>query len=208
MARSKYSNDFKAKVINEGLDKTYNKMHKAIYLKNERVVLEIDGEMFDSSNMGSAFFFASLKRNKYFDCAERLCSSSYKRFKRVSDKINDLVLSNNAIFITLTFNDKTLLSTNEATRRKYVARYLKTYANNYVANIDYGGKNGREHYHAVVDANLNLANWHRYGAIKVERIRSNDLDVKRVSKYVSKLTNHALKNKGNQSRLIYSRDIG
>lgn len=72
-----------------------------------------------------------------------------------------------------------------------------------------GLKNGREHYHAVVvpkNGNLELKQWHSYGAIKCERIRYKDNSEKRLATYISKLTNHAIKHTAKQNRIIYSRN--
>ena len=52
-------------------------------------------------------------------------------------------------FCTLTFGPEILASTTAETRAIYVKRFLKATFGAYVANLDYGGKNGREHYHAV-----------------------------------------------------------
>lgn len=62
-----------------------------------------------------------------------------------------MVGSGNAKFLTLTFNDSFFdRGTSEDTRRKYIRRFLKEQCQEYVANVDYGDKNGREHFHAIV----------------------------------------------------------
>ena len=131
-----------------------------------------------------------------------------KRRKRVASKIGNVVGFGGCLFLTLTFNDATLASTSEETRRKYVRRFLKASSAIYVANIDYGGKKGREHYHALVLAShIDLKPWHSYGAIDVEHVRTGEEDVVKVSKYVAKLSNHAMKcNDGVAPRIIYSRE--
>lgn len=140
------------------------------------------------------------------DCADRLNESKYRKSKKVRDKISKLVLSDNAIFITLTFNDNTLSKTSVLTRRRYVARYLKQNCKEYVANIDFGGLNGREHYHAVVSKDIDFKKWHKFGAINAERVRPLEDSPKRISRYITKLTNHALKVGAIAPRLIYSRN--
>lgn len=207
MGSSKYDNDFKSFVLSQGLHRKTKQIHKHLCFTNNEVRIFTDyGEILDNRKMSNYQIMSTLKALPTFDCAFRLNDSEYKKAKRVQKKINDLVISKNAIFLTLTFNDKVLSSTSFQTRRKYVARFLKSNCERYVANVDFGSKNGREHYHAVVDTDINLAYWHRYGAINAERVRNTNDDVKRVSKYVAKLTNHALKNKQEQVRLIYSRN--
>lgn len=135
-------------------------------------------------------------------------NAKYKRVQRIKQRVNDIVMSGSAIFVTLTFTDSVFSSTNEETRKKYVKRYLKENSSIYVANKDFGANKGREHYHAIVSTlsnSINLSPWHQYGAINVQRVRSKSNDLIKVSKYVAKLSNHAIKETASQSRLIYSR---
>ena len=128
--------------------------------------------------------------------------------------------SGKCLFLTLTFTDKVLDSTSPETRRRYVSYYLKQFGVPYIANIDFGtadayiDDNGnerqgtkREHYHAVIQTDkIDLSEWHKYGAIKLEKIRASQNDNIRLAKYVSKLTNHAIKETTKRACLIYSRD--
>lgn len=137
--------------------------------------------------------------------AELLNHARYKRKQRIQHKIEHMVLNGQASFITLTFTDTVLTSTNEITRRKYVARWCKENSSFYVANIDYGDLKNREHYHAVLTAG-NYSKW-EYGFIKIKKVRADSKDLTKVSKYVSKLTNHAIKKSGKLKRIIYSKKI-
>jgi len=140
--------------------------------------------------------------------ARRINKASYKRTTRLRSRIKEYMAKGQCLFLTLTFTDDTLNRTNEATRKKYVKNYLKSVSDYYVANIDYGGKKGREHYHAVVVAEtINYSAWHTYGAIKGEKVRLNDDSVARLPKYINKLTNHAIKDTTKQVNIIYSREI-
>lgn len=97
-------------------------------------------------------------------------------------------------------------STSEETRRKYVRRFLKENCICYVANKDFGARNGREHYHAVVllKSKINYSKWN-YGSINGQKIRLNGTSDVRLSKYIAKLTNHAIKETCKRNALIYSR---
>lgn len=208
MSVSKYDNAFKQKVLIKGIDKqvadikraNYKKVSKTYYLDNDGVVLySLSSNCWDT--------MLEPYRNGYnmIDCADRLNDSKYRKSKKVRDKITKLVLTNNAIFITLTFNDKTLSKTSAETRRRYVARYLKLNCKEYVANIDFGALNGREHYHAVVSKDIDFSKWYKYGVINAERVRPLENSTERISRYITKLTNHALKVGCIAPRLIYSR---
>ena len=107
---------------------------------------------------------------------------------------------------SITFISLVLKNTNEETRRKYVTRALKQMSDRYIANIDYGTKNEREHYHAIVVCDqVDHTLWSEYGAINFERIKATSDSVK-LAKYVVKLTNHAMKESVKQNRVIYSKN--
>lgn len=208
MGISKYDNAFKQKVLLKEIDKKVANVKRDNYYKVVRhYVVDDVGVVPYFYDVNEYNRMLAPYRDGYnmIDCADRLLESRYRITKRVREKITDLVLTNKAVFITLTFNDKTLSKTNDLTRRKYVARYLKRYCKEYVANVDFGGLNGREHYHAVVSSDIVLNEWYRYGAIKVERVRPLENSSARISRYITKLTNHALKLGAVAPRLIYSR---
>lgn len=80
---------------------------------------------------------------------KNLSVSEYKRFKKVLKRMKKYCEGGNAIFATLTFNSKALTRKRQ-TRRVNVARCCKAFSDAYVANIDFGDKQGREHYHAII----------------------------------------------------------
>ena len=137
--------------------------------------------------------------------ANNLNHASYKRVARLKERIREAVESGSAYFITITFDDETLSKTNEKTRRVYVSRWLKGLSPFYVANIDYGKEKGREHYHAVITADTRPPKSWKYGFIDILKVKTSENDTKRISKYISKLTNHAIKHTTKSKRIIYSR---
>lgn len=155
-----------------------------------------------------------------------LLRSKWCRNNRIFQRVKECILSQNCVFLTLTFNDEVLANTSPETRRKYVSRLLKEQAVNYVANIDYGNageekkfidRKGnerintcREHYHAIValpegSKRFSMDKWtSNYGFAWAERIPVKDS--KKVARYVGKLSLHAIKKNGHKPpRLIYSR---
>lgn len=137
--------------------------------------------------------------------ANNLNHASYKRVARLKERIREAVASGSAYFITITFNPKTLENTNEQTRRKYVSRWLKSLTPFYVANIDYGEEKGREHYHAVITSDQRPPKSWKYGFVDILKVNTTENDTIRISKYVSKLTNHAIKHTTKGKRIIYSK---
>ena len=124
--------------------------------------------------------------------ARKINFAYYSRVKRLKKKIAKMLESGNCIFLTFTFTDKVLEITNADTRRRKVRRYLSSYNCDYVANIDFGAKNGREHYHALIQCDKVDYNAFDYGALNGERVRSTNY-FEKLAKYISKLTNHAIK---------------
>lgn len=182
----------KSAVLNSGLDK------------------EISKASFEDFRNGGTSNLEEYIATYGYDLVEvalRLNQAKYKRKQRVQNRIEWYIATGEVVFLTLTFNPETLANTSVETRRTYVRKYLKRNASEYVANIDFGGKNGREHYHAlaVMQGDFDYKEWHKYGAIKGEKVRTKKDDIERTCKYVAKLSNHAMKVDGKAPRLIYSR---
>lgn len=137
---------------------------------------------------------------------ERINHAWFERVKRLKERVSVIVGNDNSSFITLTFSDKVLQETSKETRRKYVARWCKSFGVPYVANIDFGRTNHREHYHVIIACKVLQKSW-SYGFIDIEPIRDTSNDIVRLSKYISKLTNHAIKETTQRQSLIYSRNV-
>ena len=200
----------KQRVLQKGLHLVQKRLSKQTY----KALKSIDWNKEKYSQIDFSEYNEMLKLNEKFkdffgddwNIAQRLNHNEYKRVRRLKEKMLESVLSDNALFLTLTFNSDTIARTTIPTRRRYVARYLKSQSAFYIANIDFGARNGREHYHAVVvGQNIDYKAWHSLGAIKGLKIAPTRNDTTRVSKYVAKLTNHAIKETTKQFRLIYSR---
>lgn len=137
---------------------------------------------------------------------ERINHAHLERNLRLKKRIRLIFKFKEVKFITLTFTDEILAKTSQETRKKYVKRYLNSFAFDYVANIDYGSLNGREHYHAVVgyDILLTTPKW-EYGFSYIQNVTKCEKTDEILAKYVSKLTNHAIKNTTKGNKIIYAR---
>lgn len=146
------------------------------------------------------------KLTKEFQEVCKINHAFFERETRLKKRISHIVLnSDNSMFLTLTFTDNILSSTSAETRRRYVSRYLKSFGVPYVANIDFGKNTEREHYHAVIGCLVPSSSW-SYGFSKNKPIPRKDIDdITRLSKYTSKLTNHAIKETTHRYALLYSR---
>ena len=188
----------KAEVIASGLVQKVKK-HRAlsyynVYFAHDDALADfISQEYADLSTDSDAFKEAC-----------RVASADFARNTRLKHKIKMYLDSGHCIFLTLTFTDDVLSKTSEKTRREYVTRYLKRCSKYYIANIDYGSRNNREHYHAIVLSDLvNFSDW-TYGAVNGKHIHQ-DSNPLVLAKYVTKLVNHAIKSTTRRSHIIYSR---
>lgn len=151
--------------------------------------------------------------------AEKINHADHARTKRLRDRVSLMLLFYGSVsFVTLTFRDEVLEKTNDLTRKRYVERFLKSQAQTYagcdgmyIANKDFGKENGREHYHALISGRINLKEWD-YGFIFAEQVRVNpnkpdktEKHCRKLSKYIAKLTNHAIKSTTKRSPLMYSK---
>lgn len=137
---------------------------------------------------------------------QKINHAHYYRVKRLKTRIANMLDSGKCIFLTFTFTDEILAKTTADTRRQKVRRYLAQYNCPYVANIDFGKKNGREHYHAIIQCDSIDYKLYDYGNLDGERIVNSANDNVKLAKYISKLTNHAIKETTKQNYIIYSRD--
>lgn len=155
-------------------------------------------------------------------CLEQLRINEKRRKRKCRERLFRIIArygNSDVFFLTLTFDDNTLSTTNEITRRSYITRFLKYHFEDYVANVDYGDENGREHYHAVVggvqwlvkmEGNHNRLicpperKW-RYGFLDIDRVSVNS--EKGLTEYLLKLTSHAVKRSTDplSKRIIYAR---
>lgn len=222
MSSQKSKPDYKkkAEAISKGYTEFERKLSLQIWQKNQvinaltdeyyenGVIVEIEEKI---KHLNSSLeHYNTFMQDDLFAEAKKVNHASYERRNRLSQRIESMIKKGSCIFLTLTFNDNVLASTNEDTRKKYVQRFLKASSSQYVANIDYGKKNEREHYHAVVLADkVDYKLWHDIthsdSAINFERIRNTSDNVK-LAKYVCKLTNHAVKETTKRCHTIYSRN--
>lgn len=210
--KAKPNYELKAKVLSNGMVEMQKKLsltHFKMY-QEEKAFYE-NGEIIETwkplNDSEIQFYYKMAQENpEEWKEACRVNNASYHRTKRLKDRIKTMLTSGSCIFLTLTFRNDVLASTSEETRKRYVSRALKTMSCKYVANIDYGSKNQREHYHAVVLCDQVSQEQWKYGNLDFERVRVNDVDSPvKIAKYINKLTNHAIKETTKQNRLIYSR---
>lgn len=205
---SKIDYERKAYLLDSGLVKKVKKHNKKVFTLYHC----LDEECMNNRNFEDMMFCQenNISACDLDDC-RKIIDCHYKRASRVKKRIEEMLNYGVCNFITLNFSNKALDMTTKEQRKNLVKRYLKSQSEKYIANIDFGSKNGREHYHAIVIGKIDYSPWHHmlglqhFGGVKGEMIHNSDDDYKKVSKYISKLTNHAIKNTTKGNRILYSR---
>lgn len=197
------TNELKKFVIESGLYQRYAKARHNSYLEEV-------GEPFNGETLRQ-FECEISSREDWFQIVEeceRIGSTSRQRIKRLKERVRALLTKGECLFLTLTFNDLTMTENDKKQRRALVSNYLKSLNCDYIANIDYGKINEREHYHAVVCVGqVDYSKWHQNGAIFGEKVRLKGGSGANIARYIDKLSLHALKDTTYRNRLLYSRCV-
>lgn len=202
---------YKSTILKTDLCKRINKIDKQSYINS------LDGVIYDNELDSS--YFDLLMQYDYKDIQEarKINKANFYRVRRLRQRVADMLIKGHCIFCTFNFTDEVLRDTSADTRRQYVRRYLSGFNCDYIANIDFGsdkeyidrkGKvrkgTSREHYHALVCIDKLPMNW-SYGYQFLEHVRVKSSSDIKLSKYISKLSNHAIKETTKRCCLIYSR---
>ena len=147
--------NLKSLVIESGLVCEVNRMSKAFYKQGLRNSLPFpeaikdgyrDMPIEEAIDLYNTLVSSSEGVEMLKECF-RVNHANNARKNRVQSRVKSL-LEKPCVFLTFTFSDDTLSRTSSTTRRRYVRQFLDNYGA-YVANIDFGARNGREHYHAI-----------------------------------------------------------
>ncbi len=206
--------EFKSKVLreNEDLLKSYVQSKKYDYVISEFNDYGVVSPSLDYHKRHNTLTYNQLReyciannlKKELKECI-KIDHSRNARVYRLRKRVGNILKTGSALFLTLTFTDKTLNDTNEKQRRRYVREFLSRFNSLYVGNVDYGKLNHREHYHALIALDRLDTHLYKYGDLDVRRVRIRDGADSKISKYIAKLTNHAIKETTKRSALIYSR---
>lgn len=218
----RYDKWFKSKEINKKIDYEYkgsiiaNNINKQVGLIKKNIYLNnlfedigfYNANIFENNSL-EIMYNSLCDRFGFRSIIEgiRINDARYHKIRRLKQKVDSIInTTGNSFFLTLTFTNSSLEKLSSKTRRRYVHYYLKSISNNYVANIDFGKRNHREHYHAVVQCERIEAKKWLYGNLDFELIDiTKEKSSECLSKYVAKLVNHAIKETNKRCVLIYSR---
>lgn len=142
---------------------------------------------------------------------DKIINARYCKISRIKKRLLYLVSHRKYIyFVTFTFDDE-LITKCERTKLDKIKNCLKSYSDDILImmNRDFGKKNDREHFHCIVgtDKNDDLLHYvdsyypSRTNVKEVPRVTS---DLKKISKYINKLTNHCVKDTTHRFRMYYN----
>ena len=231
----KESKQLKHQLINDGTFKKYKAYRKQCnQLKLKHSIEEIDestGQLYKVPDFEYYRIIEQLKNELineispvgFYQC-EQIENNGYNRVGRLRKRLAPMLESDDdTYFITFTFDDEHIDKSNDKTKRTMVARVLKQYATDYIANVDYGGTyeyrdnngqlrtaTGRIHFHALSNSPIPKDKW-PYGFIDNYKVRKGTKKAKMNSlgslpPYLDKFTKHAIKKSTNNLRPIYSRN--
>lgn len=142
---------------------------------------------------------------------ERILKNRYAKVSRIKKRFVYLIVKYKYhYFCTFTFDDD-LIEKCDRTKRDLIKSSLMSFDSDvsYILNVDYGSKTEREHYHCIVATN-NPTNLRQHlkeiypcrSGCKFVSTSSND--IKRLSKYINKLSNHCIKDSTKGKRLVFN----
>lgn len=158
--------------------------------------------------------YQAFKNGEYFELEqeyERILSARYMKVSRLKKRFIYLVSRFDYIyFCTFTFDDDTINKC-DRTKRDLIKNTLNLFSSDihYILNVDYGKKNEREHYHCLIGTNNNddlrkfIKNKYPFFT-SVDLCKHTGTDIKRLSKYINKLSNHCIKDTTKNKRIVYN----
>lgn len=151
-----------------------------------------------------------------FDVDRELENKLCARYNKVSRIKSHLVYmwhrKRHLYFLTFTFNDK-YINKCDRTKKDLIKNAIKKYDDScfYILNVDYGSKNGRQHFHCILatdlDSNLDLfmRDDNNYPCfVDVREVREDFTSLKCLPKYINKLSNHCIKDSTKSSRIFFN----
>ena len=140
---------------------------------------------------------------------ERILSARYMKVSRVKKRLVYLLYNFRYIwFCTFTFDDY-YIDKCDRTKKDLIKKCINKFDFKYILNVDYGKKTERQHYHCIIATNYNLDLdkylKEHYMCFSSALLCNTDItDLKRLTKYINKLSNHCVKASTKRERIIYN----
>lgn len=142
---------------------------------------------------------------------ERILKARYMKIGRIKKRFLYLFCRYEYLyFVTFTFDDKNLKKSDRF-KKDMIKNSLYNFDDDikYILNVDYSPVDDREHYHGIVATNCscNFINYLMLAYPNIaytELIRLDKKSLIKVSKYINKLSNHAVKACTKNKRVLYN----
>ena len=142
---------------------------------------------------------------------ERKLKARYNKISRIKQHFIYMIMKKkNIYFLTFTFNDS-YINKCDRTKKDLIKNLLKEIDFNsfIILNVDYGSQTERQHYHCIFGTNKDLdlkSILDKYYPCYsyTEKIRLDSTSIKKIPKYINKLSNHAIKDSTKGSRLYFN----
>lgn len=172
--------------------------------------------------MDENFYLSLIQANKdskfYFDNGldidipkyiKNFLDSRYHKVSRIKEHFIYLACRRTHVFfLTFTFDNNYIYKSNR-TKKDLIKNCLNNIEDSlYILNVDYGDSTGREHYHCILGCDYPIPKIYfelTYPCFTwLEYIPLDMVNVKKVSKYINKLSNHATKESTGYHRVFYN----
>lgn len=142
---------------------------------------------------------------------ESLLSARYQKCSRIKQHFLYLFHRFKYLyFITYTFDDDHLKLCDRS-RKDLIKKSIRSFSSDieFILNVDYGKKNERLHYHCIVATNDSSDFFSHTKSTYpcftwIELIDFSNSSLTKISKYINKLSNHAIKSTTRNSRIYFS----
>ena len=112
-----------------------------------------------------------------------------QRYKKYATKMFEYYFE--LYWCTFTISEEWIGKKTKEEFKKELQKWLKKNAKDYIANIDFGEKNERLHFHAIVASKENYFTW-KYGHLFVKEINIRK-GTEAIARYANRFANHATK---------------
>ena len=198
-------------ILSNGTYRNYTEKRKKAFLSGHadacyKVNFDEDTGEIISTELNKEYF--NISKEDLHEC-ERIRKCKKEQREKIENHIKYLFdkSSYDLYFITFNFHDDAL-ELSADTRKQKIRRLLNKFCADYILNIDYGEDKGREHYHAIICLKKNsytdyLNEYNHikikefdsydYGNYDIQKIRTDEPDMKKLARYITKLTMHSIK---------------
>ena len=177
---------------------------------NDLINLSLEYDLIEYSKQRN-IAFRNYKKFNHIEKYDKILNARYCKISRIKKRFVYLVSNYSFIyFCTFTF-DNDYIDKCDRTKRDLIKFSLLSFDSDikYIINVDYGSKKEREHYHGIIATN-NTGNLRKHLKNVYPCLTSCDFvpcscsDIKKVSKYINKLSNHCIKDSTKNKRILYN----